>query len=301
MATLRSVDDTRRPLSARLLIGRSPSAALRLQDSRVSGEHAVIQWRRGVWELRDLSSRNGTFVNGERLPAGDARTLAVGTRVAFGHEENAWVFEDDGPPAAVAQCLDDAKHVAALQGILGLPSAEDPEVTVYANARGEWVMEREGEVRSVRDGAILRIGATTWRIDVPATIDGTATVAMGPTLDTVRLRFEVSQDEEHVRIVLLSRGEEFALDAREHAYVLLTLARLRLEDRDQPSGEQGWVDRDRLLRMLSTDTNALNVAIYRARGQLTAAGLEGASSIVEVRRGQRRFGIEPDRFEIAGF
>ena len=72
---------------------------------------------------------------------------------------------------------------------------------------------------------------------------------------------------------------------------LLTLARLRLEDADEPSAEQGWVDRDRLLKLLGVDANALNVAIYRARGQLPAGGVDGAAGVVEVRRGRRPLGV----------
>ena len=65
-----------------------------------------------------------------------------------------------------------------------------------------------------------------------------------------------------------------------------------------PLAEQGWLERDQLLKMLGVDSNALNVAIYRARGQLGAGGIDGAAGVVEVRRGQRRIGIEPDRMEV---
>jgi hypothetical protein len=87
-------------------------------------------------------------------------------------------------------------------------------------------------------------------------------------------------------------------EPREHAYVLLTLARKRLADRGEPLAEQGWIDRDQLLRMLQLDANGLNVAIYRARGQLAAAGLLDSAGIVEVRRGQRRIGVDPSRLVV---
>lgn len=73
------------------------------------------------------------------------------------------------------------------------------------------------------------------------------------------------------------------LESREHGYVLLTLARARRTNAERSVGERGWIDRDELLRMLSIDANALNVAIHRARQQLLAAGIEGAQGIVEVR------------------
>jgi hypothetical protein len=50
--------------------------------------------------------------------------------------------------------------------------------------------------------------------------------------------------------------------------------------------------------MLQLDANGLNVAIYRARGQLAAAGLTDSAGIVEVRRGQRRIGIDPSRLSV---
>ena len=133
---------------------------------------------------------------------------------------------------------------------------------------------------------------------MPDVHQGTATIDAGPTIDTISLRFGVSRDEEHVELTIIHRGKETKLEAREHAYTLLTLARARLDDASLALAEQGWLERDQLMRMLGTDGNSLNVAIYRARGQLGAAGVEGAAGIVEVRRGQRRFGLEPARFEV---
>jgi hypothetical protein len=133
---------------------------------------------------------------------------------------------------------------------------------------------------------------------VPARQEGTATVDSGPSIDTVTMRFAVSRDEEHVVVTVIHRGLEIPLEPREHGYALLTRARQRLDDRAQPLAEQGWLERDQLLRMLGLDSNALNVAIYRARNQLTDAGVDGAAGIVEVRRGQRRIGLEPDRLEV---
>ena len=86
------------------------------------------------------------------------------------------------------------------------------------------------------------------------------------------------------------------LERRDHHYVLLTLARIRREDAAASVAERGWVDRRELSKMLSMTTNALNVAIHRARHQLLAAGVGGAASIVEVRGAERRLGT--DRFRI---
>lgn len=282
-----------------MLIGRTAACELRLDDSRVSSEHASIAWTRGAWELRDLGSRNGTFVDGKRLDPGARHPLTAGARVAFGHEHNLWIFEDAGPPAALAESLVGGEVRVAEDGILALPDGTAPELAVYPDARGRWVVEvGDAPPRPVADGEVIEAAGRAWRVRVPAVVDGTATVETGPTLDGIKLRFAVSRDEEHVQLTVIHRGREIPLDAREHAYTLLTLARARLSEVDEPAGEQGWRDRDQLLKMLGVDANALNVAIYRARGQLTAAGVDGAAGIVEVRRGQRRIGVEPSRLEI---
>jgi ATP/maltotriose-dependent transcriptional regulator MalT len=49
-------------------LGRSPSNQVPLpDDTEVSRMHAVLERLPAGWCVRDLSSRNGTFVNGERI------------------------------------------------------------------------------------------------------------------------------------------------------------------------------------------------------------------------------------------
>ncbi len=59
---------TRFPLtSGSVVIGRDPSAGVRLADSSVSRLHARLTLEAGTWILEDLGSANGTWVDGERL------------------------------------------------------------------------------------------------------------------------------------------------------------------------------------------------------------------------------------------
>ncbi len=56
------------PLQAdRCLIGREPDADIVIADRRISRHHAEIVRRDDKYYLRDLGSKNGTYVNGERL------------------------------------------------------------------------------------------------------------------------------------------------------------------------------------------------------------------------------------------
>ncbi len=67
------------------LIGRDPTAAIRLVDSRVSRRHAEIDTRNGCCVVRDLASTNGTTVNGETITA--EKLLNDGDRIGIGGVE----------------------------------------------------------------------------------------------------------------------------------------------------------------------------------------------------------------------
>jgi hypothetical protein len=230
------------PLAARSLVGRAATCTVRLTDPRVSGEHAVLHVSDSAWEVRDLGSRNGTFVDGERLPSGGRRDLKAGSRLSFG-----------GPPGP---------------------------------------------------------GTTSWRLADAAPPDQhpageASTMFADEPLDLVRLtlRFTVSADEEHVQVHLRQEGHaDRALPARAFHYVLLTLARARLEDaaRDPPApSEHGWRYADELARCLGMEVERMNVDIFRARKQLTDLGVANAATVVERRPTTHQLRIGTARIEIA--
>lgn len=67
----------------KLTVGRVESNDVALAtDEEVSRLHATIERVGGGWTVRDLTSRNGTFVNGERV-AGD-RPLQAGDEIRVG-------------------------------------------------------------------------------------------------------------------------------------------------------------------------------------------------------------------------
>src|SRR5690348_14057201 len=49
-----------------LTIGRAPDAALRIDHPSVSRQHAELRFG-SHWQLRDLDSKNGSFVDGIRV------------------------------------------------------------------------------------------------------------------------------------------------------------------------------------------------------------------------------------------
>jgi len=77
------VDGERRvPIEGELTLGRADDAGLVIDDPEISRTHAVITQSADGIEIRDLSSLNGTWVNGERINATTA--LAPGDVVKVG-------------------------------------------------------------------------------------------------------------------------------------------------------------------------------------------------------------------------
>lgn len=68
-----------------VLIGRSPSATLVVEDDFASGRHARIFPHDGGWYLEDLGSTNGTWLAGHRVegpePIGMGQQIKVGSTV----------------------------------------------------------------------------------------------------------------------------------------------------------------------------------------------------------------------------
>jgi two-component system cell cycle response regulator len=76
-----------------LVIGRSPHAELRLDDDGISRNHARIRSETNRAWIEDMESRNGTFVNGERITTsielrdGDKVQVGRGTVLRFGFQD----------------------------------------------------------------------------------------------------------------------------------------------------------------------------------------------------------------------
>ena len=65
-------------------IGRSDKCTIVLRHPTVSDFHARLQVQMGQWQIIDRASMNGSFVNGERIPANKAYDIEDGDVVHFG-------------------------------------------------------------------------------------------------------------------------------------------------------------------------------------------------------------------------
>lgn len=274
-------------LLARHVIGRRPgSCDLVLDDPLCSSHHAELAWDGALWTVRDLGSRNGTWLNGHSLPPSKWLPVEPGARLAFGNPPVQWTLSDHSPPVAAA--VDERGQIRfADDGLLVLPDESDPRWTISREDDGIWLLEGPRGTRPLRDLDQLEDDDQQWRLVVPARGSGTREFQMLRSLDGASLAFRVSPDEENVVIDALFGGIAHRLEPRAHNYLLLLLARRRLEDVARGLDEEhaGWVHRDELARMLRVSEKDVNVQIFRARKHVRYAGVDGAARIVERRSG----------------
>jgi FHA domain len=76
------------PGGRRLNVGRATDNHLHLNDASVSKIHAALKMDNlGTLMVADTGSTNGTHINGQRIPYGEARPITEGDLVAFGDVE----------------------------------------------------------------------------------------------------------------------------------------------------------------------------------------------------------------------
>lgn len=66
------------------LIGRDPSSGIVIEDISVSRKHAELVYRDSSWSVRDLNSKNGTYLNGEKLAPNKTVRFGPGSTLSFG-------------------------------------------------------------------------------------------------------------------------------------------------------------------------------------------------------------------------
>jgi pSer/pThr/pTyr-binding forkhead associated (FHA) protein len=79
-----------------LLIGRSSACDIVIDHPEVSGRHAILSiTQEGLYEIQDIGSKNGVYVNGERVIK---KVLHEGDKVTLGSYELDWLSILKNPP-----------------------------------------------------------------------------------------------------------------------------------------------------------------------------------------------------------
>ncbi|MCG8424716.1 MAG: FHA domain-containing protein [Proteobacteria bacterium] len=304
MASLRHLStDHSYELTSAHLVGRGHTCSLQLSSLLVSGEHATVRWTGSEWEVRDLGSSNGTYVDSRRLEPGESVAITSGSQLAFGNRDDVFAVEEVSPPVAAAFAVA-GESIYAEQATLFIPNSDDPEFIVFECGQGQWQVEGiDGTQCFVHDGEQLQAGGRIWRLSLPVVRVKTSQPETGPiSLSDITLRFTVSRNEEHVEIMAVGSTRSIALPDRAHNYLLLTLARARRDDcrnADIAEADRGWLYIPELVRMLDITEGQLRVGIHRARSQLKQADVFDARGLVERRPVTREVRLGVSRIEIS--
>jgi hypothetical protein len=284
-------------LRARAVVGRSPRADIRLSGSASSNEHASIHWSGREWLLRDLTSRNGTTINEQRLLSEEWR-LVPGDRIVFGDPTEVWSWDDGAPPRPMA--VADGMEVTGVSSeLLLLPDPEDPQASVYPG-ENRWEMDMGGAQRAVADGDAVTIDGRRFELCLPSLHPSTVltrTVVDEQSVATCQAVFAVSRDQETVDLTLRIRGDLKRLPRRSFNFMLLVLARARLDDLASgvSDDEAGWTYIDDLAKKLGNSVENINVDVHRVRGVVARMKVFADPTLIIERRrntGQLRFGVQ---------
>lgn len=138
-------------------VGQAASCTVSIPDLPVSQRHAEISYdsRRKVYNLRDLDSRNGTFVNGQQLLAasketqlrhGDVITFADTELLAHIHPSRDVTCDECEPGTAMAKLASKraAEAAAVAANNVGAASKAANETTVNARQRMKDLKKKYG-------------------------------------------------------------------------------------------------------------------------------------------------------------
>ncbi|MEX2027567.1 MAG: FHA domain-containing protein [Pirellulaceae bacterium] len=114
----------------KFLIGRSDDCHLRPHSDLISRHHCAILIDNGVVAVRDFNSRNGTFVNGEKVVG--QTTLKTGDKLLVGE----LIFEVHASHGEPLQRRPKVKDVRDAASRLAAPQERDEDTDV-----SEWLMD----------------------------------------------------------------------------------------------------------------------------------------------------------------
>ena len=266
-----------------------------IAEKDISQSHALVSWRGSNWYLQD-HSRNGTIVNGEYIN-NTAVKLSKGHKIQFGeHESTQWDIINVDPPSSYLRSVKDPNKVIELTSGHAFPNEEKPEILIYPED-AIWKLEKKGTIIDLIQNSRYIIDDEEYIFIENQVLEDT--MDNGYVVNNAYFQFILSSDEEHINIKIITQNLELDLGERVHNYILLALARKRLEDVQMGAviGDQGWMSIEDLLEDMSKefgkelDPYYLNLKIYRIRKLLLETKPYGYlfSNIIERRYGEIRF------------
>ncbi len=147
----------------RAVLGRAASAQIRVEDDGISREHAEIVIENGHVIVRDLSSTNGTFVNGARTASREVRD---GDQVSVGNATFVLFTHGDGGDREISRVVPRTAATLSSASREAFVARISEELS-FARRHGETIAVLVWELV---DGAEIeaRLGPTAYRALVDA-------------------------------------------------------------------------------------------------------------------------------------
>jgi len=285
------------------LVGRAANCSLCIHERYISAQHAMLRWGGDHWEVKDLGSRNGTYVDDERIKPGEEHSLRHGSKLYFGKPEQRWELIDAARPEVMAVTIESGDAVIIDGELLALPSSADPQVTIYQGPDGSWLLEQPNDsITTIAHMQTFEAAGHVWKFCCPERAQKTSLTDYRPDFEVrhLELLFSVSRDEEHVQLHASYGTGRFDLGSRNHNYVLLLLARKRLEDAAEglPETSCGWTYIEDLVRGPDVTPSSLNIDVFRIRKQFDALGVLDPANIIERRPRTKQLRIGTGRISV---
>ena len=171
-----------------LIIGRASSNEIPIADERSSRRHAEVFFELGDWKVRDLGSRNGTYVDGQKLES--PKTLVAGNQIA------------------VANCR--LTFTNSLEEVVPPLDSEEgsPQTTAHTQSDIPAIIHRQSK-SSILDPASLSLDIKLPRNDAPTPhrpIPAVATELLQLAFDVAREPTIQTASELALNRLLLSTG-----------------------------------------------------------------------------------------------
>ncbi|OUS24197.1 hypothetical protein A9Q99_24975 [Gammaproteobacteria bacterium 45_16_T64] len=285
------------------LFGRNKNAVNSvLEDRCVSQIHGTVRWEESRWVVID-HSRNGIWLNGRRVKCSEQAVISVGHTLQFGSpSQPQWLVECIDEPGPTLMPVNHDGALVKLIKFHALPCISQPDILIYQSSDGRWMWEGQDGPEFLVEGDVIQSDALQWVFGSGGSIDMTIEGRLGKLYapDDFLFEFDVSLDEEHVSLQVSLGNDVWKLEERTHHYLLLLLARQRIQHVKEGYDEsnQGWLDMQKFVKMLGLDTSHVNIQVYRARKQISEALLDITlpNQIIERRTGEMRIGFS--RFKI---
>ncbi|MCB0213172.1 MAG: FHA domain-containing protein [Anaerolineae bacterium] len=191
----------------RTIIGRETDSDIQIDDRQVSRQHAeIVLMPDGYYVLRDLGSKNGTFLNGQPV-AGDPKLIRNGDEISIALcAKSTFVAEEATAPAIIGQRKPGLRMDVAAKRVWVMSEEIDPPLSLAQHNLLELLYTHAGHVVS-RDEVV----AVVWSEEEAEGVSEQAIDALAR-----RLRERIAEIDPNNKYVETVRGHGFRLNLAEN-------------------------------------------------------------------------------------